>query len=141
LYYIAAMSSHTPSLKELEARRLALLRQLRRAKPLIEGSLAVVHRKCGTPTCRCHEADEYRHRQVMLCRKEGGRSHSTHIPKDLEGEVREWHEEYRRVKQVLKELSAVSEEIVRGYAGAKKARGKKAELQVVAIDEEGEAGR
>jgi hypothetical protein len=99
-----------------------------------------VYRKCGTPTCRCHEADEYRHRQVMVCRKEGGRSHSTHIPKDLEGEVREWHEEYRRVKQVMKEISAVSEEMVRRYAGAKKAGSRKVALRRVEGPEEG-AGR
>lgn len=119
------------SIEELEARRSALLRQLRRARPLIEGSLAVVHRKCGTPTCRCHQADEYRHRQVMLCRKEGGRSHATHIPKDMEAQVREWHQEYRRVKQLLKEISAVSEEIVRSYVKAKKAGRREAALRVV----------
>lgn len=110
------------SIQELEAKRSALLRQLRRAGPLIDGSLATSNRKCGTPSCRCHQADEYRHRQVMLCKKVAGRSHSTHIPKDLEDQVRAWNEEHKRIKAVLKDISAISEQIIRRHVQERKAR-------------------
>ena len=110
------------SVQELEARRSALLRQLRRAGPLIDGSLATSHRKCGTPSCRCHQADEHRHRQVMLCKKVGGRSHATHVPKELEEQVRAWNEEHKRIKGLLKDISAISEQIIRGYVRERKAR-------------------
>jgi 5-methylcytosine-specific restriction endonuclease McrA len=103
---------------ELEARRALLLKQLGRCGPLIEGSMAVVHRKCGTPACQCHVDESRRHRQAMLCRKVEGRSYSTHIPKDLEETVREWNEEFKRAKGLLKEISDLSEQIVRGHVAS-----------------------
>jgi hypothetical protein len=108
------------SVAELEARRTALLRQLRRAGPLIDGSLAVVHRRCGTPACGCHQDDSRRHRQVMLCGKVGGRSHSTHIPRDLEEQVRRWNEEHKRVKAVLKDICTLGEQIIRRHVAERR---------------------
>lgn len=108
------------TVEELEARRALLLRQLGRGKPLIEGSLAVVHRRCGTASCQCHVDDARRHRQAMLCRKVEGRSYSTHIPKDLEETVREWNEEFKRAKGLLKEISELSEQIVRAYVASRR---------------------
>jgi hypothetical protein len=119
------------TLQELEARRSALLKQLKRTGPLIEGSLAVVNRRCGTPTCRCHRDDAHRHRQVMLCRKVRGRSHSTHVPRDLEKTVRQWNEEHKRVKQLLKEISELGEQIVRGYAADKRASQRQKSFQLL----------
>jgi hypothetical protein len=107
------------SMKELEARRSALLRQLARVGPLVEGSLATVDRKCGTPSCRCHHGGP-RHRQVALRRRQDGRSHSTHVPKQLEETVRQWNEEHKRVKRLLKEISALSEQIIRSYVSSRK---------------------
>lgn len=115
------MHNSNPSVKELEARRAALLHHLRRAGPLIDGSLAVVWRRCGTPTCSCHQDDGRRHRQVMLCTKVGGRSHSTHIPKEMEEQVRHWNEEHKRVRGVLKDLSALSEQIIRRHVAERRA--------------------
>jgi len=116
------MDTENISVEELEARRAALLRQLRRAGPLIDGSLAVVHRKCGTPSCGCHQDDSRRHRQVMLCGKVDGRSHSTHIPKELEERVRQWNEEHKRIRSVLKDISAISEQIIRRYVAERRER-------------------
>jgi hypothetical protein len=106
-----------------------LLRQLGRCGPMIEGSMAVVHRKCGTASCQCHVDEARRHRQAMLCRKVEGRSYSTHIPKDLEETVREWNEEFKRAKGLLKEISDLGEQIVRGYTASRRqpARGPGAE--------------
>lgn len=127
------------SIHQLEARRAALLRQLRRAGPLIDGSLATSHRKCGTASCRCHRADEYRHRQVMLCKKVAGRSHATHIPKELEEQVRGWNEEHKRIKGLLKDISAISEKIIRRHVQERKAR-KRAARSLKLVDSELKAG-
>ena len=117
------------SIEELEARRSVLLRQLGRVRPLVEGSLATVYRACGTPTCKCHRGEK--HRQVTLCKKIQGRSHATHIPKDLEEEVRQWNQEHKRVKQLLKEISDLSEQIIRRYVSSRKAVRKRPALQLI----------
>ena len=118
-------------MSELEARRSALLRQLGRVGPVVEGSLAVVHRRCGTPGCRCHQDEKLRHRQVMLCRKVAGRSHATHVPKEAEADVRRWNGEHRRVKELLKEISALSEQMIRGYAAMRRVGRRQASLRLV----------
>ena len=133
------MGMERSSIRELEAKRSALLKQLRRAGPLVDGSLATAHRKCGTASCRCHQADEHRHRQVMLCKKIAGRSHSTHVPKELEDQVRAWNEEHKRIKALLKDISAISEQIIRGFVQERKAR-KRAAQSLKLVDPELSAG-
>ena len=109
----------TLSVKELEARRSALLRQLRSVRPLVEGSLSSVERQCGTAGCKCHHGGPG-HLQVSLCKKVAGRSHATYVPKDLQEEVRQWNAEHKRVKRLLKEISALSEQIIRSYVSSRK---------------------
>lgn len=120
------------TVEELDARRALLLKQLGRCGPLIEGSLAVVHRRCGTAACQCHVDESRRHRQVMLCRKVEGRSYSTHIPKDLEETVREWNEEFKRAKGLLKEISDLSEQIVRGHVASRRRQNRESGEQEIA---------
>lgn len=117
------------SLRELEAKRSALLRQLGRTKPLVEGSLAEIHSECSTKNCRCHRGEK--HRSVRLCRKEKGKSQAIYVPVDLEEEVRRWNEEHKRTKALLKEISSLSEQIIRGYIKNKRARLKPKDLKVL----------
>lgn len=127
-------------MRELEARRKALLRQLGRTKPLVEGSLSVVNRKCGKVECKCHHGGEG-HRQVSLCKKVAGRSHATYVPRDLEKQVRRWNQEHKRVKQLLKEISDLSEQIIRTYVSSRKKAKKKPDLRVVKGTGQGKAQR
>jgi len=118
----------TFSVEELEARRKALLRQLRRAGPLVEGSLARVERRCGTPGCQCHQGGPG-HLQVSLCKKVAGRSHATYVPKALHETVRQWNQEHKRVKAILKEISALSEQIIRTYVSSRRTAPQKPRLR------------
>ncbi len=107
------------TIRELEARRSVLLRQLRSAGPVIGGSLATVPRTCGRASCRCRNGGP-KHEAVILCRKEEGRSVATYVPKDLREEVQRWNDEHKRIKEVLRELSEIGEQIVKRYAGEKR---------------------
>ena len=101
-------------LDELKAIRAHLVRQVRGLGPeMIEGSLAVIRVKCGTPGCHCAEGQ--RHEKHVLTGKVAGRSRSIYIPQDLVDDVRRWNEEYKRARQLLKEISAVNEAILRGH--------------------------
>jgi len=105
---------------ELEAQRAVLLRQLRQAGPLIEGSIALVARKCGSPSCPCAQG-VVTHQAMILCKKVAGRSVATYVPKDLWDQVREWNREHKKIKRVLKDLSAIGEQIVRNHVGEQRA--------------------
>ena len=99
---------------ELEAQRAVLLRQLRQAGPLVEGSIALVARKCGSPDCPCAQGVA-KHQAMILCKKVNGRSVATYVPKGLWQQVRTWNREHKKIKRVLKDLSAIGEQIIRNH--------------------------
>jgi len=123
---------------ELEAQRLVLLRQLRQAGPLVEGSIAMVARKCGSPSCPCAQGVA-KHQAMILCKKVQGRSVATYVPKDLWSQVREWNREHKKIKRVLKELSAIGEQLIRNHVGDRRRRAPRPSLRL--LGEESAGGR
>jgi predicted methyltransferase len=119
------------STQELEAQRAVLLRQLQRAGPSIEGSIAMPSRKCGSATCECARG-VVKHRAMILCKKVAGRSVATYVPRDLWEQVREWNREHKRLKKVLKEMSAINEQIVRRHVQDKR-RAKAAHRSIIVL--------
>jgi hypothetical protein len=101
---------------ELEAQRAVLLRQLRQAGPMVEGSIALVTRKCGSPNCPCAQG-VVKHQAMILCKKVNGRSVATYVPKTLWSQVRAWNAEHKKLKRVLKDLSAIGEQLIRNHVG------------------------
>lgn len=79
---------------------------------MVEGSIAMVPRKCGSATCDCKRGVA-KHRAMILCKKVNGRSVATYVPKGLWEQVRGWNREHKRIKKVLKEMSAINEQIIR----------------------------
>jgi hypothetical protein len=110
---------NTKTTQELEAQRAVLLRQLRRAGPTIEGSIAMPSRKCGSATCECAQGVT-KHRAMILCKKVNGRSVATYVPKELWKQVEDWNREHKRLKKVLKEMSAINEQIIRRHVQDKR---------------------
>jgi len=110
----------TTSTQELEAQRAVLMRQLRQAGPSVEGSIAMVPRKCGSKSCPCHQG-ELKHQAMILCKKVDGRSVATYVPKDLWEKVRRWNAQHKKTKRLLKEISDIDEQIIRNYVSDKRA--------------------
>ena len=81
----------------------ARLDRVAAAEPLLAGSLGLVHRACGTPSCRCHHGGP-KHAAYQLTFKEQGRSRSVYVPKELVPEVRQWLAAQRRLNQLLREI-------------------------------------
>ncbi len=85
----------------------------------MEGSIAIVPRKCGSKTCECTQGVT-KHEAMILCKKVDGRSVATYIPKDLWERTRKWNAEHKRIKRVLKEISDIDEAIIRNYVSDKR---------------------
>ena len=96
------------------------MRQLRQAGPSVEGSIAMVPRKCGSKNCPCHQG-ELKHQAMILCKKVDGRSVATYVPKDLWEKVRRWNAQHKKTKRLLKEISDIDEQIIRNYVSDKRA--------------------
>jgi len=70
------------------------LRILQRDAPMLQGSLYLLRRKCGKPSCRC--ARGLLHPAWVLTRSEAGKNRLYAVPADQRGRLRPWAREYRR---------------------------------------------
>jgi hypothetical protein len=70
------------------------LRALQRDAPMVQGSLYLLRRKCGKPTCRCTRGEL--HPAWVLTRTEQGRHRLYSVPADQRGTLRPLTREYRR---------------------------------------------
>ncbi|MEA3346742.1 MAG: DUF6788 family protein [Candidatus Auribacterota bacterium] len=109
----------------LKRKRESLLKKLAKAKPFIDGSIVKVKRRCGNKNCKCAKTS-YKHESFYLMYKVRGITKAVYIPVDVEGEVRKWSDEYKRVKMITKEICEIQKEIVRRHVTERRQRrGKK----------------
>ena len=114
------------SVNVLKTRRDAKLRRLSEVKPFVQGSLYKRTVKCGNPNCRCAKGD--RHESYVLTRKVGGKTKATHVPRDLVEEATAWATEHKRIKKLMKEISDLSEEIIRIHVKTSRAAARNRKL-------------
>ncbi len=106
-------------IERARTKRQQRLQELAGMGPLIVGSLARVGVRCGNPNCRCARGE--RHTAYVLTSKVRGKTRTVHVPVGMVEEVRTWVEEHRRLKRLVKEISALSEQLVRGHVRASRA--------------------
>lgn len=97
---------------QLQKKRESLLRQLQKLGPWIEGSLVATARKCGKPGCACHH-DGPKHPVLFVTWKEGGKTVSLYILRQLEVAVKEWTENYKQLKTLIRQVFEVPRQLVR----------------------------
>ena len=97
------------------------LRQLAPTGPVLAASLALVNKRCGQPSCRCHHGGPL-HQAHHLTFKEGGKTRTIYVPQDLLDEVRSWVQEYQRLKALLGEVSQLTLALVRGHVQDRRRR-------------------
>jgi len=87
-------------MSRFEVRRDAQLKKLAGLRPFAAASLVEVKRRCGNPRCKCARGQP--HRAHVLTRKVEGRTETVHVPKARLEEVREWVEQYKRLKRLIR---------------------------------------
>ena len=102
----------------LKRKREALLKELAATGPFVDGSIVKVRRKCGNKNCRCARGEK--HECLYLMYKVKGITTGVYIPVDLEKEVKEWSQEYKRVKEIIREICRAQKSIIRRYVKEKR---------------------
>jgi hypothetical protein len=97
---------------QLQIKRQTLLRQLQNLGPWIEGTLVATTRKCGKEGCACHHNGP-QHPVLFITWKEAGKTISLYIPRQLESTVKEWTQNYKKLKALIRQVSDVQKQIVR----------------------------
>lgn len=103
--------SHPTQIRRMLESRL---KQLTPAGPVLAASLAQVNKKCGQPSCACHHGGPL-HQAHHLTLKEGGKTRTVYVPRDLLDEVRTWVAEYQRLKNLTREISQLTLALVKGH--------------------------
>jgi Family of unknown function (DUF6788) len=101
------------SLKQsLEAKRLKPIQKINTLIPWVEGSFVSTSRFCGKKNCICHHGGS-KHPVVYVTWKEKGKTVSLYVPRRLERDVRRWIQNYKKVKDLIREVSEIQKQIIR----------------------------
>jgi len=109
LYYIIDMKRGK---RLLGNKRDKLLQRITKLSPWIEGTLVTTTRICGRENCVCHTSGQ-KHPVMYVTWKENGKTVSLYIPKNLEAEVKSWVENYKGLKELIRQISNIQKDIVR----------------------------
>lgn len=101
----------TGSRHTLDARRQTLLATLALPPEGLPGSLALSHRRCGSPTCHCHD-DAQGHPSWTLTFMAGGRKRVVHVPSDAVDAVRRRVEAGHAFKSGVAEVMAINAQVM-----------------------------
>lgn len=98
------------SAKERELR--ARLAQMAHTLPMLRATLNERRLTCGKKGCRCSTGE--RHRALYAVSAREGKTRQSFVPQEREATVRQWVENFHRVRELLDELSELFWEQVRG---------------------------
>jgi hypothetical protein len=100
------------TITELVKRRFGLWREVVRAGDFVRGSVVMLRRPCTYRGCRlCREGKK--HPATYLSLKEKGRTTLVYLPKRLVEEAKRWVGEWRRLDELLREMSRTNVEVLR----------------------------
>ncbi len=100
------------SRRQLEAKMKRLVRRLEKLSPWVQGSLVSTVRICGKENCSCRRGGP-KHPVLFITWKEQGKTVSLYVPREMESDVRVWAENYKDLKELIREVSDVQKEIIR----------------------------
>ncbi len=72
---------------------------------ILRANLVRMKRKCGNKNCRC--AKGKLHESWYLYQSKEGKPHMLYVPAEIEGEVTEWVNKNKEIRELLDELSRI----------------------------------
>jgi hypothetical protein len=109
------------SRKVLEQRIQSRIRKLGECGISIAGSLNVSTRRCGRKNCQCATDDTKKHAAASLTSKVQGKTRSVFVPTELTKEVESWLQERKKIRELLKEIDELAEQLIRIHVPASRA--------------------
>lgn len=94
----------------LRQRKYAVLRRWQIPPDALPGSLALTHRRCGTPTCHCAKGEG--HPLWSLTFMVSGKKHVERIPHEWVEQIRPLVEQGREFKEAVSEVFAANAQLL-----------------------------
>lgn len=89
----------------LQYRRQILSLMTGQAK-VIRGTLVLMKRVCGNKRCRCSRGQK--HESLYISQSRKGITRMVYIPRQDEAKVRQYTENYKRIKNLLNKISEIN---------------------------------
>ena len=105
------MKKHAAAHAALLRQRSRTLKALAACTPFVAASLVAIRRRCGKPSCRCTSGEG--HPAHLLTFKEGRTPRAVYVPHEIIKEVAQWVKSYKRLKQLIRDLSGIQIAMVR----------------------------
>lgn len=112
------------SIGTMRRRIAAKIRSLGEAGTFMAGSLVEKRWRCAKPDCICRRTGKL-HIAHAVTSKVGGKTRNVYVPVGMVEEVRGWTREYKRVQKILKEVSAMAEQLVKMAVPVARAAGRR----------------
>jgi hypothetical protein len=100
--------------RSLQARQ----KQLQAKSPVLAASLVTIRRACGNPNCRCARGEK--HPGHYLTWKVKAKTHTAYVPVDLVAQAKQWTQEHRRLKRLVREITQLSLALIQTHVAAKR---------------------
>lgn len=98
--------------QQLQARHRELIREMKKIGRWIEGTVVCTQRICGTSGCVCRRNGP-KHPAMFITGKDHGKTVCLYVPRKLESQAREWSQNYKMLKGLIRALSDVQKQIIR----------------------------
>ena len=112
------LPEHPTLLRRMRQHRL---KKLATSSPVLAASFGTYTHRCGRPSCRCHHGGPL-HTGQHLTFKEGGKTRSVYVPKELVEEVRQWLAARRQLEQLLLEIHQLTLARIRTHVRQRRRR-------------------
>jgi len=96
-------------IQSLENKRQKVISELSKIKRMVWGSFCLIHVKCGRKECKCNRGELHPHQRMSW--RENGKGISRAVPKEEYEWIDEMTGNYRKFRELRRELNQIDEEI------------------------------
>lgn len=97
----------------LKRKRKTLLKKLPPLEAILRGSLIERYKRCGKPGCKCAKSPGHGPKYYLSISKPKQKPEMDYVPLDYQAQVKEYLENFRRIKMILEELCEINRELLR----------------------------
>jgi hypothetical protein len=103
----------TVSTRALRQRRKRLVGRLPPLESVLPGSLIERYKRCGKPGCKCAKGPGHGPKYYLSVSQSGSTPRMDYVPCEYQPQVLKHVENYRQVRDILKQVCAINCELLR----------------------------
>ena len=97
----------------LRQRKQRLVKRLPALEAILPGSLIERYKRCGKPGCKCAHGRGHGPKYYLSVSQSGSRPRMDYVPCEYLQQVLRYVENYRLVRETLKQICAINRELLR----------------------------